>query len=53
MEEKISYYLVLELRPKDFMPVDINVLLNNSKKYKTLRDIDAFTKNYTEKKSKK
>lgn len=43
------YHLVLEARPKEFMPIDINILLNNkqSVNYSSLMDIDRFTKAYT------
>lgn len=43
------YHFVIEGRPKDFMPIDINILLNNKipKDYTTLMEIDKFTKSYT------
>ena len=47
MGNSTSYHLVLEARPKDFMPVDINLLLNNKKNYHSLNAIDEFTKEYT------
>ena len=48
--EGSNYYLVLEYRPGDFMPIDINILKNNRFiiNYSYLQSIDNFTKNYTE-----
>ena len=45
-----KYYLVLEYRPGDFMPIDINILKNNRFiiDYTRLESIDNFTKDYTE-----
>lgn len=42
----MNYYLVLEARPGDFMPIDINLLLNDGHKqnFNSLESIDAFTK---------
>ena len=50
MKRQIIYHLVLEARPGDFMPIDINVLLNNQEpnNYNLLHTIDEFTKRYTE-----
>ena len=51
MEKNISnYYLVLEYRPGDFMPIDINVFLDDKYKtyYSSFMSIDSFTKNYSE-----
>lgn len=44
-----KYNLVLEALPGDFMPIDINALLNNQYKmnFQTLENIDAWTKRYT------
>ncbi|MBQ6840954.1 MAG: hypothetical protein IJO63_02410 [Bacilli bacterium] len=49
METQKAYHLVLEARPGDFMPVDINLLLNNTIpiNYTRLEAIDEFTKKYT------
>jgi len=43
------YHLVLEARPKEFMPIDINLLLGNKEKesYTSLMEIDKFTKKFT------
>lgn len=51
MESNAVYHLVLEARPGDFMPIDINLLLNNALplNYNTLNAIDEFTKKYSEK----
>ncbi len=51
MENEVSkYYLVLEYRPGDFMPIDINILNGNrfAKDYTILQNIDNFTKDYSE-----
>ena len=50
MKRQLMYHLVLEARPGDFMPIDINVLLNNQEplNYNFLHTIDEFTKKYTE-----
>ncbi len=43
-----SYYLVVEARPKEFMPIDINILAGTiGINYNSLEAIDAFTKNFT------
>lgn len=45
-----KYMLVLELRPNDFMPISINVLVNNNGvSFDTIEGIDSFTSGYTEK----
>lgn len=51
MQNNVTYHLVLEARPGDFMPIDINLLLNNTMpiNYTSLNEIDEFTKKYTEK----
>ena len=43
-----KYYLVLECRPGDFMPIDINIInsLPYRIDYSILENIDNFTKNY-------
>jgi len=43
----MKYNLVLEARPGDFMPIDINVLAKNSENYNFLENIDAFTIKYS------
>lgn len=48
MLNKMEYHLVLEYLPGDFMPIDINVLLNSDEtSYTSLDTIDSFTKKYT------
>ena len=47
MVNKNVYHLVLELKPGDFMPIDINILLNNNNNYFSIEQIDSFTKKYT------
>lgn len=49
MESSMTYHLVLEALPGDFMPIDINVLLNNNLpvNYNSLNIIDEFTKKYS------
>ncbi len=43
-----SYYLVVEARPKEFMPIDINILAGtNGVYYNSIEAIDAFTKRFT------
>lgn len=46
-----NYLLVLEKRPFDYMPININLLdlIDNSKVYNSIKDIDDFTKQYTKK----
>lgn len=47
-ENKTLYYLVVEARPKEFMPIDINILEGTSNKfYNSLEIIDMFTKKYS------
>ena len=47
MQKNITYHLVLEARPGDFMPIDINTLIDNSKiDFTSLQEIDNFTKKY-------
>ncbi len=43
------YTLVLEKRPNDFMPIDINLLVNNigMNDFYQIEKIDEFTKKYT------
>lgn len=45
----MNYHLVIEYRPGDFMPVDINILLNVPSGYNfcMIENIDMFTKKYT------
>lgn len=49
MNGNVSYHLVLESRPGDFMPIDINLLQNSYQNYNysSIENIDNFTKNYT------
>lgn len=44
----MNFHLVLEQKPGDFMPIDINILLNNDINYLNLLNIDSFTKKYLE-----
>lgn len=45
----MNYHLVLEARPGDFMPIDIKLLYKGkSFGYRTIEEIDSFTKKYTE-----
>ena len=47
-ENKVLYYLVVEARPREFMPIDINILEGTSNKfYNSLELIDMFTKKYS------
>ena len=47
-ENKTLYYLVVEARPREFMPIDINILEGTSNKfYNSLELIDMFTKKYS------
>ena len=47
-ENKTLYYLVVEARPKEFMPIDINILEGtNNLPYNSLELIDMFTKKYS------
>ncbi len=44
----MNYFLVLEKRPKDFMPININIIArDNSHIYSSLQNIDEFTRKYT------
>ena len=44
----MNYFLVLEKRPKDFMPINIQLINKDQKtNYFTLQNIDNFTRNYT------
>ena len=44
----MNYFLVLEKRPKDFMPINIQIINKDQKtNYLTLQNIDNFTRNYT------
>ena len=47
MINKNIYHLVLELKPGNFMPIDINILTNDNNNYNTIEQIDSFTKKYT------
>lgn len=43
-----SYYLVVEARPREFMPIDINILAGTTgMDYSSIEAIDAFTKRFT------
>lgn len=44
----MNYYLILEKRPGDFMPINIAIIENNNEQYASLQAIDAFTKKYSE-----
>ena len=44
----MNYHLVLELQPGDFMPININILLNNNINYLNILNIDSFTKKHLE-----
>ncbi len=51
-EVKMTYYLVLEDKPGDFMNVDLREIAKhisdgNNKNYDTIEAIDSFTMNYT------
>ena len=44
----MGYHLVLEYRPNDFMPIDINIISNDkSYGFKSIEEIDSFTKKYS------
>ena len=44
----MNYFLVLEKRPKDFMPINIQIINKDQKtNYLTIQNIDNFTRNYT------
>ena len=45
--DKNIYYLVVEARPKEFMPIDINILLKSNMNFSGIEIIDSFTKEYT------
>lgn len=45
--DKSIYYLVVEARPKEFMPIDINILLKSNLNFSSIEIIDSFTKEYT------
>ena len=45
--DKNIYYLVVEARPKEFMPIDINILLKSNMNISSIEIIDSFTKEYT------
>lgn len=45
--DKSIYYLVVEARPKEFMPIDINILLKSNINFSSIEIIDSFTKEYT------
>ena len=47
-ENKTLYYLVVEARPREFMPIDINILEGTNNFYNSLELIDMFTKNIRE-----
>ena len=48
MDKKEVYYLVVEARPKEFMPIDINILEKTyGYQYNSIENIDMFTKKYT------
>ena len=45
----MNYFLVLEKRPKDFMPINISILSKDDNyNYSSLQSIDEFTRRYTE-----
>ena len=44
--DKSVYYLVVEARPKEFMPIDINILLKSNMNFSSIEIIDSFTKEY-------
>lgn len=44
--DKSIYYLVVEARPKEFMPIDINILLKSNMNFSSIEIIDSFTKEY-------
>ena len=46
-ENKTLYYLVVEARPREFMPIDINILEGTNNFYNSLELIDMFTKKYS------
>ena len=46
-ENKVLYYLVVEARPREFMPIDINILEGTNNFYNSLELIDMFTKKYS------
>ena len=44
----MGYHLVLENRPNDFMPIDINIIAKGkSYGFKSIEEIDSFTKKYS------
>lgn len=45
--DKSVYYLVVEARPKEFMPIDINILLKSNMNFSSIEIIDSYTKEYT------
>lgn len=45
--DKSIYYLVVEARPKEFMPIDIKILLKSNMDFSSIEIIDSFTKEYT------
>ena len=45
--DKSIYYLVVEARPKEFMPIDINILLKSNMNFSSIEIIVSFTKEYT------
>ena len=45
--DKSIYYLVVEARPKEFMPIDINILLKSNMNFSSIEIIDSCTKEYT------
>lgn len=45
----MNYFLVLEKRPKDFMPINISIITqDNRANYTSLEGIDEFTRRYNE-----
>ena len=45
--DKNIYYLVVEARPKEFMRIDIYILLKSNMNFSSIEIIDSFTKEYT------
>ncbi len=44
----MRYHLVLEARPGDFMPVDINIISQDkTHRYDTIEEIDSYTKRFS------
>ena len=46
--EVMRYHLVLEARPGDFMPIDINIISHDKlHRYEPIEEIDSFTKRFS------